>query len=158
MQQTLQLIHPQTFFKILPCRYHQIPTKIKQNPKSPPPNHLSYPISSNPTKIKHFPSFTTQKSNPHPAKNLPTIPKSSLFVDTFTDNVFSPQNRPNHLSPHPQHRGVLKNYTQNYQDSNRTVLFLCQNIHSRSLALILAQISHSNFQTTISPRTFFYTP
>ena len=55
---------------------------------------LSYPISSNPTKIKHFPSFTTQKSNFHLTKNLPTIPKSSLFVDTFTDNVFSPQNRP----------------------------------------------------------------
>ena len=108
MQQTLQLIHPQTFFKILPCRYHQIPNKIKQNPKSPPPNHLSYPISSNPTKIKHFPSFITQKSNPHPTKNLPTIPKSSLFIGTFTDNVFSPQNRPNHLSPHPLHRGYSK--------------------------------------------------
>ena len=127
MQQTLQLIHPQTFFKILSCRYSQNPNKIKQNPNFTIPNHLSYPISSNPTKIKHFSHFTIQKSNFHLTKNLPTIPKSSLFVDTFTDNVFSPQNRPNHLSPHPLHRGVLKNYTQNYQDSNRTVLFLRKN-------------------------------
>ena len=95
---------------------HQIPNKIKQNPKSPPPNPLSYPISSNPTKIKHFPSFIPQKSNPHPTKNLPTIPKSSLFVDTFTDNVFSPQNRPNHLSPHPLHRGgTQKLHTKSLQ-------------------------------------------
>ena len=81
------------------------PPKSSKIPNLLPPNHLSYPISSNPTKIKHFPSFITQKSNPHPTKNLPTIPKSSLFVNTFTDNVFSPQNRPNHLSPHPLHRG-----------------------------------------------------
>ena len=108
MQQTLQLIHPQTLFKILPCRYQKSPTKSSKIPNFPIPNPLSYPISSNPTKIKHFPSFTTQKSNPHPTKNLPTIPKSSLFVDTFTDNVFSPQNRPNHLSPHPLHRGCSK--------------------------------------------------
>ena len=82
---------------------------------------LSYPISSNPTKIKHFSHFITQKSNPHPTKNLPTIPKSSLFVDTFTDNVFSPQNRPNHLSPYPLHRGVLKNYTQNHSNKRITI-------------------------------------
>ena len=84
------------------------PTKSSKIANCLPPNHLSYPISSKPTKIKHFSHFTTQKSNPHPTKNLPTIPKSSLFVDTFTDNVFSPQNRPNHLSPHPLHRGCSK--------------------------------------------------
>ena len=38
-------------------------------------------------------------------KNLPTNPKSSLFIGTFTDNVFSPQNRPNHLSSHSIHMG-----------------------------------------------------
>ena len=84
------------------------PTKIKQNPKSSSSNHLSYHISSKPTKIKHLNHFTTKKSNFHLTKNLPTIPKSSLFVDTFTDNVFSPQNRPNHLSPHSLHRGYSK--------------------------------------------------
>ena len=87
----------------------KIPNKIKQNPKSPPPNHLSYPISSNPTKIKHFPSFITQKSNPHPTKNLPTIPKSSLFIGTFTDNVFSPQKSPkSSLTTSPTQGATIK--------------------------------------------------
>ena len=108
MQQTLQLIHPQTFFKILPCRYQKSPLKSSKIQNFPIQNHLSYHISSNHTKIKHFSHFITKKSNPHPTKNPPTIPKSSLFVDTFTDNVFSPQNRPNHLSPHPLHRGCSK--------------------------------------------------
>lgn len=76
---------------------------------------LSYPISSNPTKIKHFPSFTTQKSNPHFIKNSSTIPKSSLFIGTFADNDFSPQNRPNHLSPHSLHRGTQKLHTKSLQ-------------------------------------------
>ena len=87
----------------------KIPNKIKQNPNSPPPNHLSYPISSNPTKIKHFPSFITQKSNPHPTKNLPTIPKSSLFVDTFTDNVFFTSKSPkSSLTTSPTQGGYSK--------------------------------------------------
>ena len=86
----------------------KIPSKIKQNPNFPIPNHLSYPISSKPTKIKHFPSFTTPKLNPYSTKNPPTIPKSSLFIGTFADNDFSPQNRPNHLSPHSSHTGYSK--------------------------------------------------
>ena len=55
---------------------------------------LSYPISSKPTKIKHFSHFTTQKSNFHLTKNSLIISKLSLFIGTFTDNDFSPQNRP----------------------------------------------------------------
>lgn len=35
----------------------QNPNKIKQNPKFHPSNHLSYPISSKSTKIKHFSHF-----------------------------------------------------------------------------------------------------
>ena len=116
----------------------KIPNKIKKNPKSSSSNPLSYPISSKPTKIKHFSHFTTQKSNSHPTKNSSTNPKSSLFIGTFTDNVFSPQKSPKSSLTTSPTQGVLKNYTQNYQDSNRTVLFLCQNIHSRSLTLILA--------------------
>ena len=104
----------------------KFPTKSSKIPNLLPPNHLSYPISSNPTKIKHFPSFIPQKSNPHPTKNLPTIPKSSLFVNTFTDNVFSPQKSPKSSLTTSYTQGVLKNYTQNYQYSNRTVLFLCK--------------------------------
>ena len=96
MQQTLQLIHSQTFFKILSCRYPQNPTKIKQNPNFSIPNHLSYPISSNPTKIKHFSHFATQKSNSHLTKNSPIISKLSLFISTFTDNDFSSK-IPNHI-------------------------------------------------------------
>ena len=70
----------------------KIPNKIKQNPKSSSSNHLSYPISLNHTKIKHFSHFITQKSNFHLTKNLPTISKSSLFIGTFTDNDFSSKN------------------------------------------------------------------
>ena len=92
MQQTLQLIYSQTFFKILPCRYLQNPNKIKQNPKSSSSNHLSYPISLKPTKIKRFSHFTTQKSNFHLTKNSPIISKLSLFISTFTDNYFSSKN------------------------------------------------------------------
>ena len=116
----------------------KIPTKSSKIPNLLPPNPLSYPISSNPTKIKHFSHFTTQKSNPHPTKNLPTIPKSSLFVNTFTDNVFSPQKSHKSSLTTSYTQGVLKNYTQNYQDSNRTVLFLCQNIQLHFLTFILA--------------------
>ena len=51
----------------------QIPNKIKQNPKSSSPSPLSYPISSKPTKIKHFIHFTTQKSNFNLTKIYPQI-------------------------------------------------------------------------------------
>ena len=95
------------------------PNKIKQNPKFHLPNPISYPISLNPTKIKHFTHFTTQKLNSHLIKNPLTISKTSLFISTFTDNTFY-QN----LIYSPLHIGVLKNYTQNHQDSNHTVLFL----------------------------------
>ena len=84
----------------------KIPNKIKQNPKSPPPNPLSYPISSNPTKIKHFSHFTTQKSNYHLIKNLPTNPKLSLFIGTLTDNDFSSKNS--------------KSYNQNIRGYHKT--------------------------------------
>ena len=97
------------------------PTKSSKIPNLLPPNHLSYPISSNPTKIKHFPSFITQKSNPHPTKNLPTIPKSSLFIDTFTDNVFSPQKSPQSSLTTSPTQGVLKNYTQNHSNKRITI-------------------------------------
>ena len=92
MQQTLQLIHPQTFFKILPCRYQKSPTKSSKIQNFPIQNPLSYPISSNPTKIKHFSHFTTQKSNFHLTKNSLIISKLSLFISTFTDNDFSSKN------------------------------------------------------------------
>ena len=49
------------------------PHKIKQNPKFHSPNHLSYPISSKPTKIKHFSHFQTQKSNFNLTKIYPQI-------------------------------------------------------------------------------------
>ena len=68
------------------------PNKIKQNPKSSSSNHLSYPISSKHTKIKHFSHFTTQKSNHHLTKNPSTNLKLSLFIGTFTDNDFSSKN------------------------------------------------------------------
>ena len=66
----------------------KIPHKIKQNPKSSSSNHLSYPISLKPTKIKHLSHFQTKKSNFHLSKNLHTNLKSSLFIGTFTDNHF----------------------------------------------------------------------
>ena len=78
------------------------PTKSSKNPNFPIPNHLSYPISSKPTKIKHFSHFTTQKSNSHFIKNPSTIPKLSLFISTFTDNDFSSKNS---KSYNPTHRG-----------------------------------------------------
>lgn len=88
------------------------PTKIKQNSIFIQINMLSYPISLKPTKIKHFSHFTTQKSNSHLTKNSTTIPKSSLFISTFTDNDFSPKNHPKHTiapsSSHVQHRGYHK--------------------------------------------------
>ena len=121
MQQTLELIHPQTFFKILPCRYQKSPPKSSKIPNLLPPNHLSYPISSNPTKIKHFSHFTTQKSNFHLTKNPPTIPKSSLFIGTFTDNVFSPQKSPKSSLTTLHIQGVLKNYTQNHSNKRITI-------------------------------------
>ena len=132
MQQTLQLIYSHTFFKILLCRYLQIPHKIKQNPKSSSSNHLSYPISSKPTKINHFSHFTTQKSNSHPTKNSSTNPKSSLFIGTFTDNDFSSKNS----KSHPQHRGYHKTTRKTIKTVIALSYFLCQNIHSRSLTLI----------------------
>ena len=70
----------------------KIPNKIKQNPKSSSSNPLSYPISLKPTKIKYFSHFQTQKSNSHFIKNPSTIPKSSLFIGTFTDNDFPRKN------------------------------------------------------------------
>ena len=70
----------------------KIPQKSSKIPNFPIPNHLSYPISSNPTKIKHFSHFTTQKSNSHFNKKSSTIPKSSLFISTFTDKDFSSKN------------------------------------------------------------------
>ena len=66
----------------------KISNKIKQNPNFHISNSLSYPISSKPTKIKHFTPLTTQKLKSHFAKNPPTIPKTSLFISTFTDNHF----------------------------------------------------------------------
>lgn len=68
------------------------PNKIKQKSKSHLSNPLSYPISSKPTKIKHFSHFTTQKSNSHLSKNPLTISKSSLFISTFTDKHFPVKN------------------------------------------------------------------
>ena len=53
---------------------------------------LSYPISSKPTKIKHFPRKKKKKSNFNLTKNSPIISKLSLFISTFTDNDFSSKN------------------------------------------------------------------
>lgn len=68
------------------------PIKIRQICHSDKIYPLSYPISSKPTKIKHLTHFTTQKSNSHLTKNLPTNSKLSLFISTFTDNDFSSKN------------------------------------------------------------------
>ena len=70
----------------------KIPNKIKQNPNFTISNHLSYPISLKPTKIKYFSHFQTQKSNFHLTKNSLIISKLSLFISTFTDNDFSSKN------------------------------------------------------------------
>ena len=78
--------------KSSPLPIVKIPQKSSKIPNSTPSNHLSYPISSNPTKIKHFSHFTTQKSNFHLTKNSPIISKLSLFISTFTDNDFSSKN------------------------------------------------------------------
>lgn len=64
------------------------PIKIRQICHSNKIYHLSYPISSKPTKINHFSHFTTKKSNSHLIKNPHTIPKTSLFISTFTDKHF----------------------------------------------------------------------
>ena len=64
------------------------PIKIRQICHSDKNYPLSYPISSNPTKIKHFIHFTTKKSNSHLIKNSFAIQKTSLFISTFTDNHF----------------------------------------------------------------------
>lgn len=93
------------FYQIIHSRFIHTPTqkfnpflilkisnKIKQTPKSAPSNPLSYPISSIPTKIKHFRHFATQKSNPHSTKNPSTISKSSLFISVLTDNDFPSKN------------------------------------------------------------------
>lgn len=55
--------------KIHPSLNRQNLNKIKQNPIFLIPNHLSYPISSKPTKINHFTHFTPQFSKPHHTKN-----------------------------------------------------------------------------------------
>lgn len=68
------------------------PIKIRQTCHSDKIYPLSYPISSKPTKIKHFSHFTTQKSNSHLNKNPHTIPKTSLFISTFTDKHFPSKN------------------------------------------------------------------
>lgn len=68
------------------------PIKIRQICHSDKIYPLSYPISSKPTKIKHFSHFTTKKSNSHLIKNQHTIPKTSLFISTFTDKHFPSKN------------------------------------------------------------------
>lgn len=90
---------------------HKIPKKIKQNPNFHSSTPLSYPISSKPTKIKYFSHFTTQKSNSHLTKNLPTISKSSLFISTFTDNNFPSKNyKLYHLYQHHTHHANSISY------------------------------------------------
>ena len=95
-----QIIHSRLFYTptlkiylLLITRNH---IKIRQICHSDKIYPLSYPISSKPTKIKHFSHFTIQKSNPHSTKNPSTIPKFSLFIGTFTDNDFSHKNRQKH--------------------------------------------------------------
>lgn len=101
----------------------QIPNKIKQNPKFHPTNPLSHPISSSPTKIKHFSHFQTKKSNFHFAKNSPTISKSSLFISTFTDNDFRPKITQNILSLHSPLQGYLKTtHNHPYKTENNIVI------------------------------------
>ena len=95
---------------------HQIPNKIKQNPKSPPPNPLSYPISSNPTKIKHFPSFIPKNQTLIPPKIYPQFQNLPYLQTLLPITFFSPQNRPNHLSPHPPTQGgTQKLHTKSLQ-------------------------------------------
>ena len=68
------------------------PIKIRQICHSDKIYPLSYPISSKPTKIKHFSHFTTKKSNFHFTINPPTNLKFSLFISTFTDKHFPSKN------------------------------------------------------------------
>ena len=89
-------------------------TKSSKIQKSSSSNHLSYPISSKPTKIKHFSHFTSQKSNFYLAKNLPLISKSSLYISNFTDNQFSQKYHTKlFITPNLIMVGVHKNHTIN---------------------------------------------
>ena len=90
------------------------PTKSSKIPNFHIPNPLSYPISSKPTKIKHFSHFTSQKSNFYLAKNLPLISKSSLYISNFTDNQFSQKYHTKlFITPNLIMVGVHKNHTIN---------------------------------------------
>ena len=108
---------------------------------------LSYPISSKPTKIKHFTNLNTQKSNSHLTKNLPTISKSSLFISTFTDNNFPAKitnytiyinttlTMPSHLVPPISSLNLTKSTQIHFKippmiksfPKHKTLLFLSQN-------------------------------
>lgn len=88
-----QIIHSRLFHR-LSLKFYltdiiKNSNKIKQNPKFPSSNHLSYPISSNHTKINAFTHITAQKPNSNFTKNPLTNSKSSLFIGTFTDKHFS---------------------------------------------------------------------
>ena len=90
------------------------PIKIRQICHSDKNYPLSYPISSKPTKIKHFSHFTSQKSNFYLAKNLPLISKSSLYISNFTDNQFSQKYHTKlFIIPNLIMVGVHKNHTIN---------------------------------------------
>ena len=138
MQQSLQLIHPQTFFKILPCRYLQNPNKIKQNPKSSSLNTLSYPISLKPTKIKHFSHFTTQKSNSHPTKIHPQIQNLPYLQALLPITIFTSKIATNHLSPHPPYTG---GYSKTTHKTIKTVIALSYFIPKYTTTLSNTHIS-----------------
>lgn len=94
-----------------PSPIFKIPNKIKQNPKFPISNPLSYPISLKSTNQATFTHFTTQKSNFHFIKNSLTNPKLSLFISTFTDNLFNPESII--IINHINHKSLIYN-TQGY--------------------------------------------
>ena len=107
----------------------KIPTKSSKIPIFPSQNHLSYPISSKPTKIKHFTHLTTQKSKSHFTKIPSTISKSSLFIGTFADNDFSPQNH-TVISYHTPHRGYHKTTHKNHSNKRITIYSNTKNNYS----------------------------
>ena len=104
----------------------KIPTKSSKIPNFP--SQTTYRTTYRQTLLKSSISATSKpkKSNSHLAKNSPTISKFSLFISTFTDNRFHSKNFKSYIP----NIGATINYTQNYQYSNRTVLFLCKKIKS----------------------------
>lgn len=113
---------------------------------------LSYPISSKPTKIKHFSHFTTQKSNSNPTKNSPIIPKFLLFIGTFTDNDFSSKNHSTYHLRNLTIWGYSKTISTNHNHCIKQPIYTAK-IFIHLIRHLIAQISHFNSYPSSSPLT-----